>query len=159
MTDTYGPIPYSKVIEDSSESLTVAYDSQETVYMKMFEELDAVIAALHANEQMSAEAFRKSDNVYYGDIKKWIKYANSLKLRMAVRLSYVKPDIARAKAEEAVADGVILDNADNAYMHAPENRVALIYNDWGDHRVGADIISYMNGYKDPRRAVMFTQGT
>ena len=108
---------------------------------------------------MSAEAFRKSDNVYYGDIKKWIKYANSLKLRMAVRLSYVKPDIARAKAEEAVADGVILDNADNAYMHAPENRVALIYNDWGDHRVGADIISYMNGYKDPRRAVMFTQGT
>lgn len=54
---------------------------------------------------------------------------------------------------------MILDNADNAYMHAPENRVALIYNDWGDHRVGADIISYMNGYKDPRRAVMFTQGT
>ena len=87
MTDTYGPIPYSKVIEDSSESLTVAYDSQETVYMKMFEELDAVIAALHANEQMSAEAFRKSDNVYYGDIKKWIKYANSLKLRIAMRLS------------------------------------------------------------------------
>ena len=159
MTDTYGPIPYSKVIEDSSESLTVAYDSQETVYMKMFEELDAVIAALHANEQMSAEAFRKSDNVYYGDIKKWIKYANSLKLRMAMRLSYVKSDIAQKKAEEAVADGVILDNADNAYMHAPENRVALIYNDWGDHRVGADIISYMNGYKDPRRAVMFTQGT
>ena len=159
MTDTYGPIPYSKVIEDSSESLTVAYDSQETVYMKMFEELDAVIAALHANEQMSAEAFRKSDNVYYGDIKKWIKYANSLKLRMAMRLSYVKSDIAQKKAEEAVADGVILDNADNAYMHASENRVALIYNDWGDHRVGADIISYMNGYKDPRRAVMFTQGT
>ena len=78
---------------------------------------------------------------------------------MAMRLSYVKSDIAQKKAEEAVADGVILDNADNAYMHAPENRVALIYNDWGDHRVGADIISYMNGYKDPRRAVMFTQGT
>lgn len=34
MTDTYGPIPYSKVIEDSSESLTVAYDSQETVYTR-----------------------------------------------------------------------------------------------------------------------------
>ena len=157
VTDSYGPIPYSKL--ESNESVYVEYDSQEAVYTKMFEELDAVIAALHANEQMSAEAFRKSDNVYYGDIKKWIKYANSLKLRMAMRLSYVKSDIAQKKAEEAVADGVILDNADNAYMHAPENRVALIYNDWGDHRVGADIISYMNGYKDPRRAVMFTQGT
>ena len=157
VTDSYGPIPYSKL--ESNESVYVEYDSQEAVYTKMFEELDAVITVLHANEQMSAEAFRKSDNVYYGDIKKWIKYANSLKLRIAMRLSYIKPDIARAKAEEAVADGVILDNADNAYMHAPENRVALIYNDWGDHRVGADIISYMNGYKDPRRAVMFTQGT
>lgn len=77
---------------------------------------------------------------------------------MAMRLSYVKPDVSQAKGAEAIADGVITANADNAMMHAPENRTALIYNDWGDHRVAADIISYMNGYNDPRRAVMFTQG-
>ena len=159
MTDTYGPIPYSKVIEDSAESLTVAYDTQEEVYMKMFEELDEVLAVLHANEQLSADAFRKFDYVYYGDILKWIKYTNSLKLRMAMRLSYVKPELSKTKGAEAIADGVITTNADNAQMHAPENRAALIYNDWGDHRVAADIISYMNGYNDPRRAAMFTQGT
>ena len=170
MTDTYGPIPYSKVIEDSAESpipyskviedsaesLTVAYDTQEEVYMKMFEELDEVLAVLHANEQLSADAFRKFDYVYYGDILKWIKYTNSLKLRMAI-LSYVKPELSKTKGAEAIADGVITANADNAQMHAPENRTALIYNDWGDHRVAADIISYMNGYNDPRRAAMFTQ--
>ena len=159
MTDTYGPIPYSKVVDDSSESLTVAYDTREEVYTKMFEELDEVLAAFHANEQLSPDAFRKFDNVYFGDIRKWIKYTNSLKLRMAMRLSYVKPDVAKAKASEAIADGVIATNADNALMTAPENRVSLIYNDWGDHRVGADIISYMNGFNDPRRAAMFTQGT
>jgi len=159
MTDTYGPIPYSKVVDDSSESLTVAYDTQEEVYDKMFEELDEVLAAFHANEQLSAEALRKFDNVYYGDLHKWIKYANSLKLRMAMRLSYVKPELAEAKASEAIADGIITANADNALMTAPENRMTLIYNDWGDHRVGADIISYMNGFNDPRRAAMFTQGT
>ena len=159
MTDTYGPIPYSKVVDDSSESLTVAYDTQEEVYTKMFEELDEVLAVFHANEQLSPDAFRKFDNVYFGDIRKWIKYTNSLKLRMAMRLSYVKPDVAKAKASEAIADGVIATNADNARMTAPENRVSLIYNDWGDHRVGADIISYMNGFNDPRRAVLFTQGT
>ena len=141
MTDTYGSIPYSKVIEDSAESLTVAYDTQEEVYMKMFEELDEVLTTLHANEQLSAEGFRKFDNVYYGDIRKWIKYTNSLKLRMSMRLSYVKPDISKAKGAEAIADGVITTNTDNAMMHAPENRMALIYNDWGDHRVAADIIS------------------
>ena len=137
----------------------MAYDTQEEVYMKMFEELDEVLAVLHANEQLSADAFRKFDYVYYGDILKWIKYANSLKLRMAMRLSYVKPELSKTKGAEAIADGVITANADNAMMHAPENRTALIYNDWGDHRVAADIISHMNGYNDPRRAAMFTQGT
>ena len=76
-----------------------------------------------------------------------------------MRLSYVKPELSKTKGAEAIADGVITANADNAQMHAPENRAALIYNDWGDHRVAADIISYMNGYNDPRRAAMFTQGT
>ena len=70
MTDTYGPIPYSKVVDDSSESLTVAYDTQEEVYTKMFEELDEVLAVFHANEQLSPDAFRKFDNVYFGDIRK-----------------------------------------------------------------------------------------
>ena len=158
VTDTYGPIPYSKVIEDSAESLTVGYDSQRDVYVKMFEELDAALAVLHENAYLSAEAFRKSDNVYFGDISKWIKYTNSLKLRMAMRLSYVEPETARTKAIEAITDGVIESNVDNANMHAAENRLALLYNDWGDHRAGADIISYMNGFQDPRRDRMFTKG-
>ncbi len=158
VTDTYGPIPYSKVMEGSQESLTVGYDSQEAVYMKMFEELDEALAVLVANRQLPADAFSKFDNVYSGDIVKWIKYTNSLKLRMAMRLSYVAEQTARTKASEAIAAGVIEVNADNAAMHAPENRVALIYNDWGDHRMGADIISYMNGFEDPRRAMMFTEG-
>ena len=88
-------------------------------------------------------------------IPQWIKYANSLKLRMAMRLSYVDEATARAKAAEAIAGGVILANADNAAMHAAENRTTLIYNDWADHRVGADIICYMTGYKDPRLEKMF----
>jgi hypothetical protein len=158
VTDTYGPIPYSKVMEDSKESLTVAYDPQEDVYTRMFAELDEALAVLNDNRQLSAEAFRKFDNVYFGDIAKWIRYTNSLKLRMAMRLSYVDEATSKAKAAEAIAAGVIETNADNAMMHAAENRTALIYNDWGDHRVAADIISYMNGFADPRRAVMFTEG-
>ena len=157
VTDSYGPIPYSNL--ETNESITVKYDKQEEVYMKMFGELDEAIAAFAANTTLPAEAFSRYDRVYGGNIAQWLKYANSLKLRMAMRLSEVKPDVARTKAAEAIAAGVITANADNAAMHAAENRTTLIYNDWGDHRVGADIISYMNGYKDPRRAVMFTQGT
>ncbi len=157
VTDTYGPIPYSKVIEDRKESLAVAYDSQQEVYTKMFEELDAAIETLQTNIQLSTEAFGKFDNVYGGDISKWLRYARSLKLRMAMRLSYVEPELAREKAAEAIAGGVITTNADNALLTQAENRAALCWTDWNDHRIGADILSLMNGYNDPRRETMFTQ--
>ena len=153
VTDSYGPIPYSKL--ESNESVYVEYDSQEAVYTKMFEELDEAIEILGRNTTLPAEAWSRYDGVYYGNIAQWLKYANSLKLRMARRLSYVKSDVARAMAAEAIAGGVIEANADNAAMHAAENRTTLIYNDWGDHRVGADILCYMNGYKDPRMEKMF----
>ena len=141
VTDSYGPIPYSEL--ENNESVYVAYDSQEAVYTKMFEELDEAIETLGRNTTLSSDAWS------------WLKYANSLKLRMAMRLTEVKPDLARTKASEAIAGGVITANADNAAMHAAENRTTLIYNDWGDHRVGADILCYMTGYNDPRVEKMF----
>ncbi|OUN73285.1 SusD/RagB family nutrient-binding outer membrane lipoprotein, partial [Alistipes sp. An54] len=122
---------------------------------KMFEELDEAIATLGRNTTLSSDAWSRYDGVYYGNIAQWLKYANSLKLRMAMRLTEVKPELAKTKASEAIAGGVITSNADNAAMHAAENRTTLIYNDWGDHRVGADILCYMNGYKDPRVEKMF----
>ncbi len=159
VTDTFGPIPYSKVVEDTQESLQVPYDSQRDIYMRMFAELDEVAGVLRANLSLDSEAFRKFDNVYFGDISKWLKFCNSFKLRMAMRIAYVEPALAQQYAEQAVADGVITDNAANARFWVEENRTAMMYNDWNDHRVGADIISYMNGFKDPRREKMFTKGT
>jgi len=160
VTDMYGPIPYSKIISKTGEvSLTVPYDSQEEVYKQMFKELDEVSDVLKENLNLSTEAFRKFDDVYQGDLSKWLKFTNSLKLRMAMRLTEVKPDLAKSKAAEAIAAGVITTNADNAMMHTSDNRTTLIYNDWGDHRIGADIINYMNGYNDPRREKMFTTVT
>lgn len=153
VTDSYGPIPYSEL--ENNESVYVAYDSQEAVYTKMFEELDEAIETLGRNTTLSSDAWSRYDGVYYGNIAQWLKYANSLKLRLAMRLTEVKPDLARTKASEAIAGGVITANADNAAMHAAENRTTLIYNDWGDHRVGADILCYMTGYNDPRVEKMF----
>lgn len=152
VTDSYGPIPYSNL--ENNESVTVEYDAQKDVYAKMFEELDEAIETLGRNTTLAADAWNRYDAVYYGNIPQWIKYANSLKLRMAMRLSYVDEATARTKAAEAIAGGVILANADNAAMHAAENRTTLIYNDWGDHRVGADIVNYLSGYADPRMEKM-----
>jgi len=159
MTDMYGPIPYSKVISgQGSESLAVAYDTQEEAYRQMLLELDEVSATLSENLGLSSDAFRKYDDVYFGDLTKWYRFTHSLKLRMAMRMVYADAEGARKAAEEAVAAGVITANADNAFLTVTENRSAMVFNDWADHRVGADIISYMNGYADPRREKMFTKG-
>ena len=153
VTDSYGPMPYSDAL--ANESITVKYDSQEDVYAQMFAELDAAIEAFDNNTGLDASAWSNYDRVYYGDISKWVKYANSLKLRLAMRISYVAPETAAAKAAEAISGGLILTNADNASMHPTENRMTLVYNDWEDHRVGADILCYMTGYNDPRLKTMF----
>ena len=156
VTDQYGPIPYSKVVENKEGLLAVAYDSQQEVYTKMFSELDAAVAVLEENRDLSAEAFGEYDQVYGGDMKKWILFANSLKLRMAMRLSYVDETTAKTKALEAIDGGVIEANADNAKFQPAVNRTAMCFSDWKDHVVSADLDSYMNGYNDPRSAKMFT---
>lgn len=157
VTDSYGPIPYADAV--ANESIFVKYDSQEAVYAKMFEELDGAIRIFTENAGIDPASWSSYDYVYGGNLAQWARYANSLKLRMAMRLSYVKPALARQKAGEAIAAGAIETNADNAAMHAAENRTTLIYNDWNDHRVGADILCYMNGYKDPRREKMFLKNS
>ena len=159
-TDMFGPIPYTKVLGDKTEGdgLSAPYDSQEEVYVAMFKELEEADEALKENLGLSAEGFKKLDNLYYGDGRKWYKYLHSLQLRMAMRIVYVKPELAREIAEKAVAAGVIENNEDNAQLHVEENRSALCFNDWKDYRIAAEIVSYMQGYNDPRLEKYFTQG-
>lgn len=152
LTDTYGPIPYKSI---NSTSLTVAYDSQEDVYRAMFDDLNAAIEVLTSYVQANpgAAPMAKYDNVYAGNFSQWVKYANSLKLRMALRISKALPDYAREQAESAVKHslGVITSNSDNAsYYYEKGNPINVMWNSYGDARMCADILCYMNGYKDKR---------
>lgn len=160
ITDAYGPIPYSKVGKDGE--ITAPYDSQEEVYNLMFEELNEAINVLTQNR--TADFSDKADRVYGGKVENWIKYANSLKLRMAMRIAKVAPAKAQQMAEEAANHevGTMTSNDDNAEMTLvttnPFEIIMYEYNG-GDSRIGADITAYMNGYNDPRRDKMFTKST
>ena len=159
VTDCYGPIPYSAIGFEGA--VKTPYDSQEEVYNKFFEELAAARQTLLDNR--AAIMSPLVDKVYAGNVDKWIKFANSLQLRLALRISYVKPALAKEKAEEAVDPangGVIENNDENAtwknYATATNPmRTAIMYNSQ-DSRPAADIICYMNGYNDPRRPSYFT---
>lgn len=165
VTDCYGPIPYSAI--GTSSDLAVPYDSQEEIYDSFFAELTDAVKTLH--EHIGSSLSANCDYVYSGNPAKWIKFGNSLKLRLAMRISCVSPEKARKMAEEAVADGVIESNDDNAtwkYFTSITNPLftAVNYNNdgsstGGDTHAAADIICYMNGYNDPRRAVYFLPST
>ena len=125
VTDTYGPIPYSRIGAD--DALTSPYDSQQAVYERLFEELDGALTVLrnHSAETIKAT----SDKVYAGDLSKWVRFANSLKLRMAMRISYAAPDEAERIVKEALSGengGVIESNADNAQIPTQNNPFRVV---------------------------------
>lgn len=165
VTDTYGPIPYSAI--GTTSDLAVPYDSQKEIYNAFFSELTDAIGVLDSHRGSALSPL--GDYVYGGDINKWVRYANSLKLRLAMRVSFVDPSLAKKMAEEAVAGGVIESNEDNAtwkYFSSITNPLytAVMYNSsgsatGGDTHAAADIICYMNGYNDPRREPYFLKST
>ena len=156
VTDIYGPIPYSRVGEGLS---TVPYDSQQDVYKQFFAQLDNAAASLRAQINGGAALpfdFSTFDVVYNGNFTQWLRFANSLRLRLAMHI--VKADLATAKAEAEKAlnpanGGVITDNADNMTVKVTgdfTNPLVFIAKNWADIRIGAAIQCYLTGYKDPR---------
>jgi hypothetical protein len=102
------------------------------------------------------------DQIYNGDCSKWLKFANTLKLRMAIRISGADPVYAKTKAEEAVNDGVLTSVSESAYDNTNSgqtNNGYKIVHSWGELRANACLVSYMNGYNDPRRAAYFSEAT
>lgn len=165
VTDTYGPIQYSKI--GLNGQIQVEYDSQKDIYIKFFEELDGAIKTL--TERRNEGITPASDVVFRGDLTKWIKFANSLKLRLALRVVYTDlKELAEQKAVEAVSHevGVIVDNADNAAVRyfGEGNPIHIVANynsegskTGGDHHTSADITTYMNSFSDPRRSAYFLE--
>ncbi|MGL4852406.1 MAG: RagB/SusD family nutrient uptake outer membrane protein [Phocaeicola sp.] len=160
VTDGCGPIPYSRLGTDGD--LVAPLDAQKEVYRRMFAELDESVDALLVRQ--TEQFTEKADKVYQGKVSQWIKLANSLKLRMALRMVYADPSWAQLQAEEAVHSsrgGVLSSNADNASIQATTNpfRVIMYEYNGGDSRIAADITAYMNGYNDPRLNKFFVEST
>ena len=98
MTDAFGPIPYSEV--GSGEDV-INYDSQEAIYTDFFKILTEATGVLSQN--MDKKAFASGDVIYGGDLAKWLKLGNSLRLRAAIRVSKKNPGLAKTQAEAAIA--------------------------------------------------------
>lgn len=162
LADMYGPIPYSK-IDPSDLDLYIPYDDDDVVYLTMLAELSEAIDDLKSCvDRDMASDIHNFDRIYEGDYTKWLKYANSLMLRLAVRVSNAVPDKTREYAQKAINGGVIESNSDNAFlnmvigrMNQMTNKLYVMAYNYNDTFAAADLLCYMNGYSDPRRAAYF----
>ena len=155
MTDFFGPIIYSQF---GNGKTSVAYDSQKDIYSDFFKQLDTAIAVLKQNT--TATPFGNNDIIYQGNVNKWIVFANSLRLRLAMRIVYANPQLAQQQAEEAVAAGVMTDNTDNAMILTTPNNLNYLTR-WtyiNPFCMSATQESILVGFQDPRLTAFWSQG-
>lgn len=161
ITDIYGPLPYMLF---GHGEVTTPYDTQEAIYASFFEDLNHAVITLkdYSANYPNAKPLKKYDMIYGGDFAKWITYANSLKLRLAMRMVYVDGVSAQKYAEEAVRSGVMLVNADNAILKSTLgisvfNPIRICWDSYDDIRMSASMESFLTGYSDPRLPKYFQE--
>jgi len=161
-SDIYGPLPVSHFGEDENP-----YESQETVYKNLFKDLDNAIEVLKKYALQGnggTTALTAADPVFNGDYSLWLKLANSEKLRMAMRIRFAEPDLAKKYAEEAVQAGTMESASDGAMLKSNSaiqvfNPLEEVWNAYKDTRMGATMDCYLNGYEDPRLDKYFAEST
>ena len=151
VTDYWGPVPYSKV---GNLEATVPYDSQQDIYYSFFDLLDSANAVI----SKGGNAYGANDQIYNGDLDKWLKFSNSLRLRIAMRISNVDPARAKQEAEKAVQGGVITSVDESAIFHVTDNSYNYLNRmvPWNEFRMSATMESVLKGYNDPRMPGYFS---
>jgi hypothetical protein len=155
LSDIYGPIIYTHYGNVNTDG-SITYDSQKDAYYAFFADLDSAIAVLTplAQNASAPQTFTNFDQVYGGSYAEWVKFANTLKLRLAIRISLIDPTKAKTEGESALANpvGLLTTPGDNFTINTGTftHPINVMNNSWGDCRFGAPLGSYLTGYNDPR---------
>jgi hypothetical protein len=155
LTDRYGDIPYSQSLK-GNEAFSPAYDKQQNIYTDLFKELTEADAQIKLSENKVV-----GDVLLNGDMAAWKRFANTLRMVMALRLS--KADPAKGRTEYAAADaaGVISSNTQNIsykFLADDPNNYNPWYNNYSisnrnDYAISKTMTDYMQPKNDPRLPV------
>ncbi|MBC7938053.1 MAG: SusD/RagB family nutrient-binding outer membrane lipoprotein, partial [Rhizobacter sp.] len=161
VTDRVGDVPYSESLK-GTDNLFPRYDEQEKIYDTIFKDLKNAI------ETFDGGAAIKGDIIYGGDIAKWKKAANSLRMTLALRLSKKFPaagGYAALQFSEAAnhPDGFITTNADNLVIAYPGGTAFRhpwfdLYNGRTDYALSKTIGDILANMSDGRRTAYGTGG-
>jgi hypothetical protein len=160
MTDRWRDIPYSEAIKLDDGILLPGYDTQEEIYpalLNLLAEANQLLSTADVTDQLG-----EGDLIYGGDVKKWQKLANSMRLRLAMRISGVAPLVARPVVETVLgnpaANPVMESNGDNALFNWPgtspyEEPWYVDSKTRDDHGVSDVLVNTLSSLNDPRLPV------
>lgn len=159
-TDAFGPIVYTKA---GDGDIAPKLDKQEVVYKAMMVDLHNSAKML---SQSTSKVLSSYDAIYNGNTQNWARLANSLLLRMAVRVHFKDKLLAKEYIDKALDKnfgGIIENETQEAKIQNSEkmpliNSMIPIVEDYKEARLGATIWAYLFGYDDPRLMVYFSEG-
>jgi len=153
LTDAYGDVPYKQAI-NIDQYLTPAYDTQKDVYNALLDDLKTAQGLLDPSGKAIA-----GDILYKNNIALWKKFANSLRLRLALRIA----DRDAAKAKQVLTDiqseggayiGSNVEIAQLIYLDSPnQNPVSNLFDTRDDYRISKTIVDKLFALNDPRLPV------
>jgi hypothetical protein len=151
VTDFWGDVPYTEALDD--ENSTPVYDAQAVIYAGMFADLTRAAGLLDPG----GSDFGAGDVIYGNDFAAWERFTNSLRMRLAMRLSDVDPGTAQSEFVAAYNAGGFDSNADNAWLQYPgapyENP---FYENWlgrDDNGISQTMVDTLLSLNDPRLAL------
>lgn len=164
VVNAYGACPLTDW-RNRERNRTIQWEDGHEVYNQIVKDLDEAIATLKSTQPAKGELEKieldptKNLTIFDGDWRLWVKFANCIKLRMAMNLSRNFEDEAKALATAAINDevGVLneTDTRDIAYYRPENNSWYFMCQTWGDLRLNANLESIMKHFNNPLLAVWF----
>lgn len=160
-TDAHGPLAYSSILSGEYESY-FPFDSQQDIYIAMLKDLDKAITDIQNMTEAEKLTLANFDSWCQADTELWVKIANTMKLRMALRLSKREAEMSaagidlKAVAAAAAPNTLATVNKDIVIDKSLENEMWLMFN-WGDCGFNANLVTLMSGMKDPRQPLYMTK--
>ncbi len=166
LVDHFGDVPYSEAVKgaiNDGSILSPAYDDDAAIYPQLVTALDDALVDLRAAQGNTTISIGTEDLIYSGDLANWIKFANSLKLRVLMRMSDVN-DVAE-QVRTLVAAGDFIETADeiaevpftgasgseNPMYAWEESGIGLFY------KAATTVTNVMDGTNDPRKFYFYDE--
>lgn len=170
--DIYGPFPY-KDFKANKEKSPFTYDKVDQIYKSVKANLDTIVDCLRYYDNRPEWYKERVQTLLYDKMyvnndaingiegfDTWIRLANSLKLRMAMHIVKVEPELARKWAEDAVASGVVESHLQESGFfpsdYGGSNPLLEISKTWGDERVSASFVSLVKSLGHPYESMLLT---